>query len=69
MIIAQKQTQTNEELFIEAYEIAFPKVASFVKKLGGTFEEAKDIFQGALVIYYEKKLLRANTRRMANRLI
>jgi len=57
MIIAQKQTQTNEELFIEAYEIAFPKVASFVKKLGGTFEETKDIFQGALVIYYEKKIV------------
>lgn len=41
-------------LFEELYESAFPIVASFVRKMNGSFEDAKDIFQDALVIYYEK---------------
>ncbi|HOZ88545.1 MAG TPA: sigma-70 family RNA polymerase sigma factor, partial [Bacteroidia bacterium] len=32
-----------------------PKVASLIRQRGGTLEEAKDIFQDALLIYYEKK--------------
>jgi DNA-directed RNA polymerase specialized sigma24 family protein len=52
----KKQLTSNEQLFIQAYEKAFPKVASFIKKRGGTFEAAKDIFQDALVIFYEKKV-------------
>jgi len=55
MVIEKTQVKTNEELFVHAYETAFPKVASFVKKMGGTLEETKDIFQDALVIYYEKR--------------
>jgi len=55
MITEKIPIQTNEDLFVHAYETAFPKVASFVKKMGGSFEEAKDIFQDALVIYYEKR--------------
>ena len=31
-----------------------PVVARYVSKMGGSFDEAKDIFQDALVIYYEK---------------
>lgn len=46
--------KTNEALFIELYKSAFPAVSAFVKKMGGDFDEAKDIFQDALVIYYEK---------------
>lgn len=46
--------QTREALFIGLYERAFPKAASFIRKMGGNLEEAKDIFQDALVIYYEK---------------
>jgi RNA polymerase sigma factor (sigma-70 family) len=38
----------------ELYEQAFPPVARFVSKMGGTFADAKDIFHDALVIYYEK---------------
>lgn len=56
MLLEKIQISTNEELFVHAYETTFPKVASFVKKMGGSFEEAKDIFQDALVIYYEKKV-------------
>lgn len=55
MIIESIKPQTREELFIMLYESTFPKVASFIRKMNGSFEEAKDIFQDALIIYYEKK--------------
>lgn len=41
-------------LFLHLYQSTFPSVASFVAKRGGSFEQAKDVFQDALVIYYEK---------------
>jgi DNA-directed RNA polymerase specialized sigma24 family protein len=44
----------REQLFITLYKKAFPQVAKYVSKMGGSFDEAKDIFQDALVIYYEK---------------
>ncbi|RYZ94768.1 MAG: sigma-70 family RNA polymerase sigma factor [Sphingobacteriaceae bacterium] len=46
----------REELFIQLYKKAFPAAANYVRKMGGTFDEARDIFQDALVIYYEKAL-------------
>jgi DNA-directed RNA polymerase specialized sigma24 family protein len=39
----------------EVYEKAFPRVAKFVKSMGGTFDDAKDIFHDALVVYFEIK--------------
>jgi DNA-directed RNA polymerase specialized sigma24 family protein len=36
------------------YESAFPAVASFVKQLDGSFQDAKDIFQDALIVYFER---------------
>lgn len=36
------------------YQHAFPAVARYVSKRGGTFEETKDVFQEALLVYYEK---------------
>lgn len=44
----------REQLFITLYKKAFPVVAKYVSKMGGSFDEAKDVFQDALVIYYEK---------------
>jgi len=46
--------EAREKLFIALYKSAFPAVARYIAKMGGTFDEAKDIFQDALVIYYEK---------------
>lgn len=46
----------REEFFGELYERAFPAVAKFVCCMGGTFQDAKDIFQDALVIFYEKTI-------------
>jgi RNA polymerase sigma factor (sigma-70 family) len=44
----------REKLFTDLYERAFPSVARFVSKMRGSFQDAKDIFHDALVIYYEK---------------
>lgn len=43
----------RETLFLRLYKDTFPLLAKYVSKMDGNFEEAKDIFQDALVIYYE----------------
>jgi len=40
--------------FEALYESAFPGVAHFVSKMSGSFDDAKDIFHDALVIFHEK---------------
>ena len=47
-------TLARESSFQELYESAFPDVASFVAKMNGSFQDAKDIFHDALLIYIEK---------------
>lgn len=50
-----EETRTSREiLFMKLYQEAFPLVARHVSQMGGSFEEAKDIFQDTLVLYYEK---------------
>lgn len=44
----------REQTFAHLYEQGFPIIARFVSQMGGTLPEAKDIFQDALVIYWEK---------------
>lgn len=44
----------REKLFKELYKKAFPSVARHISKMGGSFEQAKDVFQDALVAFYEK---------------
>jgi DNA-directed RNA polymerase specialized sigma24 family protein len=44
----------REQFFIALYKKAFPAVAKYISKMGGGFDEARDIFQDALIIYYEK---------------
>lgn len=38
------------------YEETFPAVAAFVAKMGGSPDDAKDIFHDALIIFFEKDL-------------
>lgn len=54
LMISGNTKATREALFIALYQKAFPAAAKYVSKMGGSFDEAKDIFQDALVIYYEK---------------
>lgn len=49
-------TEERTQILAQLYEEAFPKVAKFVANRGGTFDHAKDIFQDALVIFYEKSM-------------
>lgn len=50
-------TEINtEEQTEELYKRAFPRVASFVSHMNGTFDDAKDVFHDALVIYFETLL-------------
>jgi len=51
----------REQAFIALYKKAFPAVAKYVSKMGGSFDDAKDIFQDALVIFYEKKVSQSGT--------
>lgn len=52
----KKETSFNDrEAWLTAlYKNAFPLVARHISRMGGTFDDARDIFQDALVIYYEK---------------
>jgi DNA-directed RNA polymerase specialized sigma24 family protein len=50
----EEHVAERKALFMHLYQQAFPLVAKFVRDRGGSFEEAKDVFQDALVIYYEK---------------
>lgn len=53
-IVFDKPVAQREELIMEFYKSAFPTVAKYVSKMGGSFDDAKDVFQDALVIFYEK---------------
>ena len=52
--IAMQLRTRREAAFEQLYESCFPRVAQLVKALGGGYEDARDIFQDALVILYEK---------------
>ena len=51
-----KDPQQREKNFEHLYEEVFPAVADIVSKQGGSFHDAKDIFQDALIIFYEKNV-------------
>jgi DNA-directed RNA polymerase specialized sigma24 family protein len=53
-IIKPESKTERARVFEELYEKAFPYAAKFVRKMGGTLEDAQDIFQDALVIFHEK---------------
>lgn len=46
---------TEHDFLVKVYREAFPDAAQLIKRLGGTVEEAKDVFHDALLIYLERK--------------
>lgn len=52
--VFENVAEDNEALFARLYASTFLHVARFVSKHNGTLQEAKDIFQDALVVFYEK---------------
>ncbi|HEU5053456.1 MAG TPA: sigma-70 family RNA polymerase sigma factor [Hanamia sp.] len=51
-----KDLKQREEAFEQLYEEVFPVIADIVSRQGGSFQDAKDIFQDALIIFYEKNV-------------
>lgn len=49
-------TESATDFFERVYENGFKRVAKYISSKHGTFEDAKDIFHDALVIYYEKPI-------------
>ena len=49
-----RNPKEREQYFFTLYEEIFPLVAKFVAHRGGSFQDAKDIFQDSLIIFYEK---------------
>jgi DNA-directed RNA polymerase specialized sigma24 family protein len=45
----------RQQWLTQLYLTVFPAVAGYISKQGGSLDEAKDIFQDALIIYYEKR--------------
>lgn len=56
-----------EGLFTKLYLEAFPATAAFVSKRGGSLEMAKDLFQDALIIYYERVRLGSTEVRVSEK--
>ncbi len=55
MITITNDSKTKRELlFKELYRSSFPSVARWVKRMGGDREQAQDIFQDSLIVFYEK---------------
>ena len=59
------RTETRDEwaadrqaVFMTLYKKCFPSVARYIAKRGGTLDEAEDVFQDALLVFYEKTQLR-----------
>lgn len=46
--------QMREALFTDLYKRCFPAAARYVSRMGGDLEQARDVFQDALLAYYEK---------------
>ena len=45
--------EARQRLFVRLYQQAFPSLARFISRRDGSLEEAQDVFQDALIIYYE----------------
>jgi len=57
MIAIEDHTATKTKMLTQLYQEVFPGVARFIHKQGGSFDDAKDVFQEALLIYYEKVIV------------
>ncbi len=52
--------EDRERLFTALYKTTFPAVARYISQMGGSLDEAKDVFHDALVLYYERCLREEN---------
>lgn len=52
--IGHRLCTRQEAAFEQLYTACFPRAARLVKALGGDYDDARDVFQDALIILYEK---------------
>lgn len=57
LILEKSKTYTREATIMKWYKEVFPPAATYIQRKGGNLEEAKDIFQEAIVLYYEKLVI------------
>lgn len=57
MKVTETITSQREELFTKLYLQVFPRAARYLQKRGANLEETRDIFQEALLAYYEKTVI------------
>ncbi|MEQ9299591.1 MAG: hypothetical protein RIF33_13545 [Cyclobacteriaceae bacterium] len=50
----QLKKRTREAQITGWYEEVFPAACAYIRKRGGQLEDAKELFQEAVVLYYEK---------------
>src|SRR4051812_40001844 len=58
MEVLEKQIKipaTTDADYLHLYEKLFPVCAKWVRSMNGSLDDAEDIFQDALIIYFEKK--------------
>lgn len=56
MVIDKPKVESRTDWIRNLYLDYFPNIAAYISRSGGNLDEAKDIFQEALIIYYEKCL-------------
>lgn len=56
-------TGNDQQLFTKLYLSAFPAVARYVSHRGGSIDEAKDVFQDAVILWYERAAKTGNALR------
>lgn len=54
LVFNQHIASTRENQIIKWYEEVFPVACAYIQKRGGSLEEAKELFQQTLLLYYEK---------------
>ncbi|MEP1096076.1 MAG: sigma-70 family RNA polymerase sigma factor [Cyclobacteriaceae bacterium] len=54
LALEELSTCTRETAITKWYEEVFPLAAAYIQRRGGNLEEAKELFQEAIVLYYEK---------------
>lgn len=64
-LIVNTETERKQH-FETLYRSVFPKVAAFISSRNGSLADAKDVFQDALVLYYEQLAAQATTIRSAD---
>ncbi len=54
LVLDKVKTPIRAATITSWYEEAFPLVAAYIRRRGGDLENAREIFQEAIVLYYEK---------------